>query len=141
VNPLLSYRSPQAGVRSHAIQLIGPCGPLAQRSLISKHISLPYILNTMTVHFPAGCAGLVRVYLLISEDSSTPTDALPPGTSVLSFLSPNDYLEGDDVTIELHPAIPVPQRGTWIKAHVVNADANVHTISVQIYITELAEEP
>jgi len=126
--------------RSHAIQLTGPCGPLTQRSLISKHITLAYTLNTLTVNFPAGCAGLVNVYLLVCEDASTPTDHLPPGTSLLSFLSPNDYLQGDALTIELHPAIPVRQRGTWIKAHVVNTDANVHTISVQAYITELLEE-
>jgi len=132
---------PEAKPRAHAIQLIGPCGPLAQLSLVSKHITLPYVLNTFSVHFPAGCAGLVRVYLLVCHDSTSPTDGLPPGQSLLSFISPNPYLAGDAVTIELHPSFPVNERGTWIKAHVVNADAFLHTISVQIYITELPEKP
>ena len=126
-------------LRSHPVQLVGSCGPAAQLSLVSKHITLPFYLNTITVHFPAGCGGLVRVYLFLSYDPSSPTNGLPPGTSLLSFLSPNDYLVGDDVVITIHPCLPVRERSTWIKAHVVNSDAFPHTISSQLFITELPE--
>lgn len=130
---------PSSGVRSHPIQLVGSCGPGAQLSLVSKHITLPFYLNTMSVHFPTGCGNQVRVYLFLSYDPSSPTTELPPGTSILSFLSPNDYLLGDNCTLTIHPRLPVFERSTWIKAHLVNADPFPHTISVQIYITELPE--
>ena len=139
MNPEPPLSPPSSGVRSHPIQLIGSCGPGAQLSLVSKHITLPFYLNTMSVHFPIGCGNQVRVYLFLSYDPSSPTTGLPPGTSILSFLSPNDYLLGDDCVLTIHPRLPVPERSVWLKAHLVNADAFPHTISVQIYITELPE--
>ena len=124
-------------LRSHPVQLVGTCNALSQRSLVSKHITLPFYLNTISVRFPAGCDNQVRVYLFLSYDESSPTTELPPGTSILSFLSPNDYLLGDDVVVTIHPRLPVPERSTWIKAHIVNDDSFPHTISAQLYITEL----
>lgn len=135
-----AYEAPKlSALLSHAVQLTGPVGPTAQLSLVSKHITFPFVLNTMSVHFPAGCGNLVQVYLFISHDASSPTTRLPPGTSLLSFTSPNDYLLGDDSIVTIHPRLPIPERGVWLKAHVVNADAFPHTVSVQIYITQLPE--
>ncbi|GAH28694.1 unnamed protein product, partial [marine sediment metagenome] len=86
-------------LRTHALQVSGSCGPAAQLSLVSKHITGLYRILEISARFPAGCAGEVRVYLMMCQDPSSLTTGLPPGMSILSMLSPNDYLVGDDVTI------------------------------------------
>jgi len=126
-------------LQTHALQVSGTCGPAAQLSLVSKHITGMYRILEIAVRFPAGCAGEVRVYLMISQDPSSLTTALPPGMSILSMLSPNDFLVGDDVTLRMDINQPVMVKGTWLKAHVVNADAFPHTISVLWSLEEIME--
>jgi len=126
-------------LQTHALQVSGSCGPGAQLSLVSKHITGMYRILQISVRFPAGCLRLVRVYLMLCQDPSALTTALPPGTSLLSMLSPNDFLVGDDVTLPLDINLPVMVKGTWLKAHVVNADAFPHTISVLWSLKEIME--
>lgn len=126
-------------VQTHALQVSGTIGPAAQLSLVSKHITGMYRILEISARFPAGCAGLVQVYLMLCQDPSSLTTALPPGTSILSMLSPNDYLVGDDLTLRLDINQPVMVKGTWLKAHVVNADAFPHTISVLFSLEEIME--
>jgi len=121
----------------HPLQLVGPCGPLTQLSLVSQHITFAYTIQNITVHFPPGAANLVQVYPFLSLDPSSPTSDLPAGTPLLSWLSPNPYLLGDDCVIPMQINLKVPTRGTWLKAHVVNADAFPHTISLVFAIKEL----
>lgn len=126
-------------VKTHALQVSGTCGPAAQLSFVSKHITSFYRLRQISVRFPSGCAQLVRVYLMMCLDPSALTTGLPPGTSILSMLSPNDYLLGDDCTLTMLINQPVMIKGTWLKAHVVNADAFAHTVSALFTLEEILE--
>jgi len=126
-------------VKTHALQVSGTCGPGAQLSFVSNHITSFYRLLKISVRFPLGCSQLVRVYLLMCLDPSALTTGLPPGTSLLSMLSPNDYLIGDDATLTLDLNQPVMIKGTWLKAHVVNADAFAHTVSAIFTLEEILE--
>jgi len=125
--------------RTHAIQVSGTCPALSQLALVSQYIAAMYRIVTITVHFPAGCAGLVRVYLFVALDPSTATAAPPPGTSILSMLSRNDFLVGDGVTFTLDINLPVGVKGTWLKAYVVNADAFPHRPIALFTIQEMLE--
>ena len=131
---------PNLNGRIHALQITGICGPGAQQTFISRHLTLTYRIDTVSVYFPAGCRSLVQVYLLLCPDGETFTDRVPPGTSLLSMLSPQDYLLGDDRTLTLDINFPVTVKGTWLKAHIVNEDAYPHTFSVLFTIQE-TEEP
>ena len=126
-------------VHTHALQVSGPCGPGAQLSLVSKHITSLYRILEISVHFPSGTDNLVQVYLLLCQDPSSLTTGLPPGTSILSMLSPNDFLVGDDITLTLPIDLPVTVKGTWLKAHVVNNDAFAHNISAFFTLQEILE--
>jgi len=126
-------------LQTHAVQVSGTCGPAAQLSFVSQHITGMYSIRQISTRFPAGCGGLVQVYLMLCQDPSALTTGLPPGTSLLSMLSPNDYLVGDDVTLALDIDLPVMVKGTWLKAHIVNGDAFPHTISVLFTIEEIME--
>ena len=126
-------------VLTHALQVSGPCGPTAQLSLVSKHITSLFRILQVSVNFPSGTDNLVRVYLLLCQDPSSLTTGLPPGMSILSMLSPNDFLIGDDITLTLPINLPVTVKGTWLKAHVVNNDAFAHNISAIFTIEEILE--
>lgn len=125
--------------RIHALQIAGVCGPEAQQTFISKHLTLTYRIDSVTVYFPAGCRSLLKVYLLVCPDAATFTDRLPPGTSLLTMFGPDDYLVGDDRTVTLDINLPLTVKGTWLKAHVVNEDAYPHTFSVLFTIQETQE--
>lgn len=126
-------------LRIHAVQVTGPCGPGAQTSLVSNHIPAMYRIMTVSVNFPTGCAGLVRAYLFVSIDPTIFAVTPPSGTSILSMLSRDDFLVGDGVTITLDILLPVPVKGTWLKAHIVNADAFPHNVSAIFTIQEMLE--
>lgn len=126
--------------RTHALHLYGSCGPGAQLSLVSKRITFLYEILDISVSFPEGAGHLVDVRLLVSFDPQSFTDRIPPGTSILSMLSPNDYLAGDDILLSLPINLPVLIKGTWLKAHIVNNDAFPHTISALLTLKEM-EEP
>lgn len=98
-----------------------------------------YRILDISARFPTGCAGLVHLYLMLCQDPSSPTTGLPPGTSILSMLSPHDYLLGENVTLTLKIDLPVRVKGTWLKAHVVNTDANAHSVSVLFTLEEIME--
>ena len=125
--------------RTHALQIAGTCGPEAQTTFRSRHITCTYRIDTVSVYFPAGCRSLLQIYLILAQDPQWFTDRVPPGTSLLSMLSPVDYLVGDDRTLSLDINLPVAVKGTWLKAHVVNADAYPHTFSVLFTIQETQE--
>lgn len=127
-------------LRTHALQVSGTCAPGAQLSLVSKHITFMYRIDKIFVRFPAGCDGLVRLYLLMCLDPSSPTTGLPPGTSLLSTLSPNDYLLGDDHSVTIDINLPVRIKGTWLKAHIVNSDGFPHSPSAIFTIQEILED-
>lgn len=128
---------PTHKLMTHPLQLVGPCGPGAQLSLVSQHLTFAYTIENISVRFPLGAGNLVRVHLFLSFDPSSPTTGLPPGTPLLSWLSPNPYLLGDDCVITLPMSYNVLMRGTWLKAHIVNTDAFPHTLSVLLAIKEL----
>lgn len=128
---------PTHKLMTHPLQLVGPVGPLAQLSLVSQHLTFAYTIENINVHFPLGAGNLVRVYLFLSLDPSSPTTGLPAGTPLLTWLSPNPYLLGDDCVITLPMSYNVLPRGTWLKAHIVNTDAFAHTISALLSIKEL----
>jgi len=121
----------------HPLQLVGAVGPGAQLSLVSQHLTFPYTIENITLRFPIGAGNLVQVHLYLSLDPSSPTTTLPAGTPLLSWLSPNPYLLGDDCVISLPMSLTVPTKGTWLKAHLINTDAFPHTISVLVAIKEL----
>lgn len=119
------------------MQLIGSCPPLSQLSLVSQHITFTYIITSLSVHFPAGCANLVSAYPFLSFDPESPTTRLPAGMPLLSFMSPNYYLLGDDITLSFDFNLVVAVRSTWLKLHVVNPDAFPHTLSAIFTVQEL----
>jgi len=129
----------ESQLQTHALQASGICGPGAQLSLVSKHITSLYRVRRISTRFPAGCDGLVRVYLLVTQDPSSLTTAIPPGMSILSMLSPNDFLVGNDTTLTLDLDLPVTVKSTWLKAHVVNGDAFPHNISALFTLEEILE--
>lgn len=124
---------------SHPLQLVGSCAPLSQVSLVSQHITFAYRILKISVTFALSTDFLVQVYPFLCADPSSPTTALPPGTPLLSWLSPNPYLLGEDCVVSLTLDLQVPRRGTWLKAHIVNDDAFPHTISVLMTLQELEE--
>lgn len=125
------------GLLTHPIQLIGICPPLSQLSLVSQHITLAYTIKSLSVYFPAGCANIVQAYPFLSYDPESPTTRLPAGTPLLSFLSPNPYLLGDNITIDMEFNLTIHVRGTWLKIHVVNPDTFPHTLMALYTILEL----
>jgi len=129
----------ESQIQTHSLQATGTCGPGAQTSFVSKHITSAYRVRRVSVHFPLGCAGFVRVYLLVTQDPSSLTTGLPPGMSILSMLSPLDFLIGDDVTLTLHLDLPVTVKSTWLKAHIVNADVFPHHPSAVFTLEEILE--
>ena len=121
----------------HPMQLVGTCPPLAQLCLVSQHITFAFRIKYCTVNFGPSTDYLLAVHLFLSLDPSTPTTFLPSGTPLLSWLGPNPYLLGDDCVVNFPLSIIVPTRGTWLKAHLVNADAFPHTITALLSLEEL----
>jgi len=121
----------------HPLQLVGICPPLGQLCLVSQHITFRYTIKSIAPTFGPSTDYLVRVYPFLSFDPSAPNTALPAGTPLLSWLSPNPYLLGDDSSVSLNVNLDVNVKGTWLKAHIINEDAFPHTISVLITLQEL----
>lgn len=126
-------------LRTHALQVSGPVGPGTELSLVSHHIPAMYTINTISVNFPAGCAGLVRVYPYVAFDPQVFTSRPPSGASILSMLSRDDFVRGDNINIILQIHLPVHAKGSWLKAHVVNTDAFPHNVSAIFTIQEILE--
>lgn len=110
-----------------AIQLTDTVAALSQLTISSNRITVSFALLSFSVHFPAGSDNLVLVYPLLSFDDSISTTAIPMGTSLLSPGSPNEYLAGDDVTINVPTGRIVLERGAYLKIHVDNQDGFNHT--------------
>jgi hypothetical protein len=138
--PKVKLYAPARGAVAHPLTISGPVNPLAQTSHVSQHITLPYVIEHIAVHFPPGSDHLVQAYLYLSFDPSSPTDALPTGLSLLSPFSATPYLTGDSQTIDLPMALRVSPRGTWLKLHLVNQDDAPHTITSIWTLLELLED-
>jgi len=129
-------KSDHERLRVLPMQLVGTVGPAAQVCLVSQHITFAFRFRSAHIRFPLGANNLVRVYPFLSFDASAPTTALPAGTPLFAWLSANPYLVGDNCEVEFPIDLPVTVRGTWIKAHLVNADVFAHTITALFTIQE-----
>ena len=112
--------------------------PSAEVTLISNHLTMPYMIDELLIYFPLGCDLLVQVHLFVARDDSISTAGVPPGRALVSPYSPTAYVLGNDITLSLYPDIYVTARGTWLKAHLVNNDDYPHHIAVFASLRELA---
>lgn len=124
----------------HAVQLTGLCPALTETTLVSNHITLSYFLVHFSIYFPAGCDNTVRCWPIIARDYSVSAAGRPPGTSIITPLSPLEYLVGDDIVIAFPLNLIVQERGTWLKLHVNNLDAADHRPLAIITIAEIHQE-
>lgn len=124
----------------HAVQLTGLCPALTETTLVSNHITLSYHLRHFSIYFPAGCDNTVLCWPIIARDFSTSASGRPPGTSIITPLSPLEYIVGDDVIIAFPLNLIIQERGTWLKLHVDNQDGNDHRPLAIITIEELHQE-
>lgn len=99
------------------------------------------MIDSANFYFPPGCDNLVRLYLILSADPSVSASAIPIGTPILSFLSPNAFLIGDNISYPVDIDLPVLTRGHYLKLHIVNGDGFPHTPSALLTISELTETP
>lgn len=125
------------GPTSLPMQLSGRVLPLSETTLVSQHLTFAYSIEEISIHFPEGCAHLVRIHPMICRDDSVSTSGLPPGTPVLAFLSPITYLTGDGITLTFRPNYIVATRGTWLKAHLENLDAFPHAPSILFTLRQI----
>lgn len=125
---------------AHVLTLTLTCPPLSERVACSKHITFPYVIDTITVHFPPGCEHFVLARIFLSPDSETPTTGIPTGTNLQTFLSQTPWISGDDEAILLGMAISVRDKGSFLKLHLENDDAFAHTITATITLTARPEE-
>lgn len=121
------------------LQLSGTVNPAAQITLVSRRLSFPYIIDSLSVSFPIGADHLVRVTPLLSLDPSVSTAGPPPGNFLLSYCSPDVYILGDDASFFFPMNLHVPQRGTYLKCHLNNLDAFVHRITLVFALKEIME--
>jgi len=126
--------------RTHVVQTAGSVPAISQTSILSNRIAFPFVLDRLSIVFPAGCSYLVRLYPYVSADDQVWTTTLPAGTNILSDLSPSPYVVGDNQEITLDPDLPFPQKGLWLRAHLRNDDAWSHQITVLWVIRELLLE-
>lgn len=101
---------------------------------ISQRIDYPFRTKIVRAKFALNQAGLVRLYIYISPDASTPITLPLTGQNLLAQLLNTPYIAGDDETKEYEAELLTTHRGMYIKVFADNTDVNAHTIDVQVTI-------
>lgn len=112
----------------------GSCSARSETVLVSKLIRQPYNLVTISADFQRGCANLLLLRFLTSEDPSALSEANGGGRSVLAENSQVDYILGDDRQFIVQHKIEVPTASSYLKVHATNNDYFNHDVSVRITI-------
>jgi len=122
--------------RQHAVQLIAAAGPGGRATGVSKRITFDYTIVRVLISFPPGSNNLVQAYIFLSLDADAPTNGLPWGVPLLTFLGQHPYVLGDACERAIPMAIPSPSRGSWLKLHIWNTDVFTHTVQAVFTIRE-----
>lgn len=120
--------------------LSGTVNPGAHRTLVSELLTFSYVIDRITVVFPIGSDHLVQVTPILSLDPSVSLTGPPIGNRLFSYCSVATFIVGDSATFDFPMSLHVPQRGTWLKAHLYNGDAFMHRIAAIFSVRELLEE-
>ena len=128
-----------AGPMTLPLLLSGVVNPGAQTTLVSERLTFPYVIDHIRVVFPMGTDYLVEVTPILSLDPSVSLTGPPIGNRLFSYCSVSTFIVGDSATYEFSMSLHVPQRGTWLKAHLYNGDAFIHRIAAIFSLRELLE--
>tara|TARA_Y100000310_G_scaffold65095_3_gene60632 strand:+ start:5832 stop:6233 length:402 start_codon:yes stop_codon:yes gene_type:complete len=113
----------------------------SDRTLTSTFIPYSFRINAVTVYFPLGCNGKVKVRIIQTTDNSVPAaGSRPAGENVLAqdnlgsetdvFLSGNDGYETVYLDREYN-------EDSVLKAYAVNSDTVAHTCSIKVYVEKI----
>jgi hypothetical protein len=117
------------------ISFYGDCPAGTNITLVSERISNPFILDSISAHFPLNLAWTMHLKFFISPDPSAPTTEEPTGFNILAEYGQVDYLTGDDDSKFILTNAISPTSPTWLKIYAINSDAFDHTIDAQMKIT------
>jgi hypothetical protein len=107
--------------------------------LSSRCIVYPYRVRRIAARFPPGCANLVRLRFLISDDSSVGIGGAVSGVSMFQDNGQVDYLVGDDCSKTCDHDVEQPTGQSFLKVHAVNDDFADHGVDVQMTIEVLGQ--
>jgi len=110
------------------------------KTLVSKHIDVPFRLRRIRASFAPGVNRLMTLRYFISPDKEAPT-ALPiNGFNPLDQIGQVDYITGDDEYKDLPHQVDYEVRSGWIKVLADNTDVFQHTIDTQVVIELLDQK-
>ena len=126
----------------HVIAFYGSVGASSRTTLVSKKISLPYVIDNVRIKYALGHAATTQHKIFISQDNDAPTSGEPTGHNILEQMGHVDYVVGDDDVMDLPDNSVMHQSPSWLKVLAINTDAsNTHTINVLITIDDFRERP
>lgn len=104
------------------------------KTLVSKHIDVPFRLRRIRASFAPGTNRLLLLRYFISPDKEAPTTLPINGFNPLGQIGQVDYLTGDDEYKDLPHQVDYLVKSGWVKVYAENQDAFQHTIDTQIVI-------
>ena len=123
--------------RTVELNFEGLVGANAHFTLPRAGISYPFRVLQAKMVFTNEANNLVRVYWLVSTDSSPSIVAVPTGDNVFGRENPVQYFVGKAIIKRVNANVKIPERNRYIKCHIHNTLPYAYRANNSLIIQEL----